>query len=155
MIVAPYQIAIVGQPGKGKTMSFRNMNPETCGFINIEGKPLPFINNFVNYCVPKTWQEAYQKLIEYAKNDKITEVVFDSLSAYMEDVMFTARQTKKGYDVFNFSNETIAQTLRLLKQYPKDIFVTAHYELVDVDGGAYTEKRIKVKGEPFALIKLV
>ena len=33
-----YQFAIVGMSGKGKTMSFRNMDPETTGFINIENK---------------------------------------------------------------------------------------------------------------------
>lgn len=93
----PYQIAIVGQSGKGKTMSFRNMNPETCGFINMEGKPLPFINKFKHYSVPNTWQEAYNKLIEFMKDPLITEVVLDSFSAYVDSLLETARKAKKGY----------------------------------------------------------
>jgi len=92
----PYQFMIVGAPGRGKTYSFRNMNTKTCGFINMEGKPLPFINKFEHYATPNTWQEAYTKLIEFAKDSNITEVVFDSFSTYMDSVMKTARETKKG-----------------------------------------------------------
>jgi hypothetical protein len=92
----PYPIAIVGSSGRGKTMSFQNMDPNTCGFINCENKPLPFINKFKNYCTPSTWQETYQKLIEYGKNPDITEVVLDSFSAYADSLLKTARETKKG-----------------------------------------------------------
>lgn len=92
----PYQIVIVGGSGRGKTYSFRNMNQDTCGFINVENKPLPFINKFKHYFTPKNWKEAYDKLIEYAKNPEITEVVFDSFSSYMDSVLKTARDTKKG-----------------------------------------------------------
>ena len=92
--MTPYPIAIVGSSGRGKTMAFRNMNPETCGFINCENKPLPFINKFKHYCTPSTWQETYQKLIEYGKNPDITEVVLDSFSAYIDSLLKTARETK-------------------------------------------------------------
>ena len=91
-----YQFAIVGMSGKGKTMSFRNMSPDTTGFINAECKPLPFINKFKYYSTPKDWQETYQKLIEFAKNPDITEVVLDSFSAYVDSLLKTAREIKKG-----------------------------------------------------------
>jgi len=146
MKIVPYQFVIVGQSGKGKTYCFRNMDQNTTGFINMENKPLPFINNFVYYSTPNNWQEAYQKLIEYAKDDKITCVVLDSLSSYLDSVMKTARETKKGYDIYSYYSEILSQLMYIIKKYPKDIFLTAHYELVDVDG-AYTEKRIKVNGK--------
>ena len=92
----PYQIALVGMSGKGKTMAFRNMDPETTGFVNLEAKPLPFINKFKHYSIPKNWQESYQKLIEFAKNDKIDVVVLDSFSAYVDSLLKTARETKRG-----------------------------------------------------------
>ena len=41
-----YKVLLVSQSGKGKTYSFRNMNPDTTGFVNVENKPLPFKNNF-------------------------------------------------------------------------------------------------------------
>ena len=95
----PYQIAIVGQSGKGKTMTFRNMNPETCAFINMEGKPLPFENKFTKYFMPDTWQECYQNLAECYKDETITEVILDSFSAYVDSLLKTARETKKGSNV--------------------------------------------------------
>jgi len=142
----PYQFALVGMPGKGKTMSFRNMNPKTCGFVNMEGKPLPFINNFVHYSTPNSWQECYQKLIEYAKNDEITEVVLDSFSGYTDSLVRTARETKKGYDIWSFYNDEIGKLMFLIKKYPKDIIVTAHCEWIEVDEGL-VEKVIAVKAK--------
>ena len=141
-----YQVALVGMSGRGKTMAFRNLDPNTTGFINIENKPLPFINSFKHYCTPKRWQEAYQNLIEYAKNDEIKVVVLDSFSAYIDSLLKTARDTKKGFDIWNFYNEEIGKLLYLIKLYPKDIIVSAHYEWVETEEGA-VEKRIMVKGK--------
>lgn len=141
----PYQIAIVAASGKGKTMSFRNMNPDTCGFINAENKPLPFINKFKHYCTPNTWQETYQKLIEYGKNPEITEVVLDSFSAYIDSLLKTARETKKNFDIWNMYNEEIGKLLFLVKKYPKDIFVTGHSANVETETGIL-ERRMAIKG---------
>jgi hypothetical protein len=141
----PYQIAIVGQSGKGKTMSFRNMNPDTCAFINMEGKPLPFENKFKYYSVPNNWQECYQILIEYAQNKDITEVVVDSFSAYVDSLLKTARETKKNYDVWNMYNEEIGKLLYVIQKYNKDIFITAHSSNVETESGV-EERRIAVKG---------
>jgi len=140
-----YNVAIVGDSGKGKTYSFRNMNPDTTGVINLEAKPLPFKNNFKYYCKPNSWSEAYDKLIEYAKNDKIETVVLESFSAYIDSLLATARQIKKGFEVFNYYNTKIGELMYILKRYPKDIFVTAHTETVETEEGIAKE-RIFVKG---------
>jgi hypothetical protein len=142
----PYPIAIVGSSGRGKTMSFQNMNPDTCGFINCENKPLPFINKFKNYCTPNSWQETYQKLIEYGKNAEITEVVLDSFSAYIDSLLKTARETKKNFDIWNMYNEEVGKLLFLIKKYPKDIFVTGHSANVETETGGVFERRMAVKG---------
>ena len=39
--MSAYQYAIVGSSGKGKTMTFRNMDTNVTGFINAEGKAMP------------------------------------------------------------------------------------------------------------------
>lgn len=143
----PYQIAIVSSSGKGKTMSFRDMDPETCGFINMENKPLPFINKFKYYSRPASWQDCYKQLVEYAKDPNITEVVLDSFSSYVDSLLLTARTNYKNFDVWNFYNLEIGKLLTMFKRYPKDIFVTAIYEWITVDEGVAFEKRIKVKGE--------
>jgi len=141
-----YQIALVGMSGRGKTMAFRDLDPETTGFINMESKPLPFPNKFKNYSTPNTWQECYQKLIEYAKDSSIKLVILDSFSAYIDSVLKTARDTKKGFDIWNYYNEEIGRLLFLVRKYPKHIIVTAHYEWVEAEEGVI-EKRIMVKGK--------
>ena len=141
----PYQFALVGMSGKGKTMALRNMDIETTGFVNMESKPLPFINKFKYYSTPDTYQEAYKKLIEYAKNENIKVVILDSFSAYVDSLLKTARDTKKGFDIWSFYNEEIGKLLFMIKKFPKHIVVTAHYEWVEAEQGAI-EKRITVKG---------
>jgi hypothetical protein len=144
--VVPYQIALVGQSGKGKTMSFRNMNPDTCGFINMEGKPLPFVNKFKNYSVPNTWQECYNQLIQFAKEPTITEVVLDSFSAYVDDLLLYARKTKKNFDVWNLHNEEVGKLLYLIKKYPKDIIISGHSMNTEGENGV-TERKMAIKGK--------
>lgn len=142
----PYQFLLVGMPGRGKTMALRNMDAATTGYINMEGKPLPFLNKFTHYSTPNNWQECYQKLIEYAKDDTIKTVVLDSFSAYVDSVLQTARNTKKGFDIWNLYNEEIGKLQYIIKKYPKHIIVTGHYEWVETEEGA-VEKRLAVKGK--------
>jgi hypothetical protein len=142
----PYQFLLIGMPGRGKTMALRNMNPETTGFINMESKPLPFVNKFKHYSTPSNWQECYQKLIEYAKDVTIEVVILDSFSAYVDSLLKTARDTKKGFDIWNYYNEEIGKLQYIIKKYPKHIVVLGHYEWVETEEGA-VEKRLAVKGK--------
>lgn len=141
-----YQFALVGMSGRGKTMAFRNMDPETTGYINMENKPMPFLNKFKHYSTPNNWQECYQKIIEYAKDSSIKVVIVDSFSAYIDSVLKTARDTKRGFDIWNYYNEEIGKFLYVIQNIRKHIIVTAHYEWVETDEGAI-EKRIMVKGK--------
>lgn len=141
-----YQVALVGMPGKGKTMAFRNLNPEVTGFINAENKPLPFINKFKHYEAPNNWKETYQTLVKYAKDPTIEVVVLDSFSAYVDSLLKTARETKRGFDIWNYYNEEIGKLLFLIQKFPKHIIVSAHYEWVETEEGA-VERRIMVKGK--------
>jgi len=139
-----YKILLTSLSGKGKTYSFRNMDPETTGFINVENKPLPFKNKFKYHSRPTTYQQAYQQLIEYGKNPEITSIVFDSFSAYLDLLLFECRNTKKGFDIWNLYNEEIGKLLNMIKRVPKEVFVTSHYEVLGIEGNM--EKRVKVKG---------
>lgn len=140
-----YKTLIVSQSGKGKTYSFRNMNPATTGFINVENKPLPFKNSFKYHSRPTSYEEAYRMLIEYGKNPEINCIVLDSFSAYVDMLLLSCRKTKKGFDVWNTYAEEIGKLLDMIKRVPKEIFVTAHYEVLGVEG--VSEKRVKVKGK--------
>lgn len=142
-----YKILLVSQSGKGKTYSFRNMNPDTTGFINVENKPLPFKNTFKHHFRALTYIDAYNKLIEYAKNPEINSIVFDSLSSYIDMLLLDARKTKKGFDIWSFYNDEIGKILDIVKKIRKEVFVTGHYEILGIEGNQ--EKRIKVKGKEF------
>jgi len=143
-----YKTLLVSQSGKGKTYSFRNMTPETTGFINVENKPLPFKNNFKYHGKPAAMAGVFAALKAYSENDEINCIVIDSLSAVFDLILAEARATKKGFDIWNFQNETIAKFLNEVKKVKKEIFLTAHYEWVQDEGGA-KERRTKVKGKEY------
>ena len=140
-----YKVLLVGSSGKGKTYSFRNMNPETTGFVNVENKPLPFKNNFKYHKRIETYSEVLDTIKEYAKNPDIDAIVIDSFSAYMDLVLAAARATKKGFDICNMYNEEIAKFAYFVKKCEKEVYVTAHYEILGIEGSM--EKRVKVKGK--------
>lgn len=91
-----YKVALVGSAGNGKTYSFRNMSPETTGFINVENKPLPFKNNFKYHKRITKYTEVLDTIVEYSKIPEIECIVIDSFSAYLDLVLEVARTTKKG-----------------------------------------------------------
>jgi ABC-type oligopeptide transport system ATPase subunit len=141
-----YKILIVGSSGKGKSFTFRTLNPKTTGFINAENKPLPFKNDFEHETKCTTLSHVKKALKEYAEDTKIETIVFDSLSSYMDMLLKEARDTKKGFDIWNHYNEEIGKLLHFIKSIQKEIFITAHYEWVQDEGGA-KERRAKVKGK--------
>lgn len=140
-----YKVLLVGSSGKGKTYSFRNLNSNTTGFVNIENKPLPFKNQFKYHKRVDSHTQALEAIFEYAKNPEITCIVIDSFSAYMDMVMSAARQTKKGFDIWNMYAEEISKFNTYIKKCEKEVYVTAHYEILGIEGNM--EKRVKVKGK--------
>jgi hypothetical protein len=142
-----YKVLLVGQSGRGKTFSFRNMNPETTGFINSEDKPLPFKNKFLNHSRPKTVIETKAILKQYAADPAIKSICFDSLSSYMDLLLSECRETKKGFDIWMTYADELAKFLKFIKSIEKEVFLTAHYEILGIEGSP--EKRVKSKGKEF------
>lgn len=140
-----YKVLLVGQSGRGKTYSFRNMNPETTGFINTEDKPLPFKNKFKYHSRPKTIAETKTILKSYAENKEINIICIDSLSAYTDMLLAECRATKKGFEIWMSYAEELGKFLNFMKSIQKEVFITAHYEILGIEGNQ--EKRVKVKGK--------
>lgn len=147
MIRDYYKVLLVGSPGKGKTYSFRNMDPSTTGFINVEDKPLPFKNKFKYHNRPKTVAETKIALKQYADNKEITSICIDSLSAYMDMLLAECRATKKGFEIWMAYAEELGKFLNFIKSIQKEVFITAHYEILGIEGNQ--EKRVKTKGKEF------
>lgn len=140
-----YKILVTGLSGKGKTYAARNLDPETTGFLNVENKPLPFPNKFKHHSRCKTLLDVKSNLKIYATNPDIKVIFFDSFSAYLEILLSAARKEKKGYEIWNYYNEEIGNLLNYIKDIDKEVIMTSHYEILDVEGDK--EKRTKVKGE--------
>lgn len=139
------KILYVGASGKGKTYSFRNMDENTTGFINVELKPLPFKKTFKYHAKPKQFAGVLKALEDYAANPEIDVIVIDSLSAVFEILLKEARDTYANFEIWNFYNKKIGELLNKVKLVEKEVFVTAHYEILTNEDDA--EKRVKVKGK--------
>jgi hypothetical protein len=123
------------------------MDPEKTGFINHEDKPLPFKNKFKYHSRPKTIAETKLILKQYADNTEINTICFDSLSSYMDMLLAECRSTKKGFDIWMSYAEELSKFLSFVKSIQKEIFLTAHYEILGIEGNP--EKRVKSKGKEF------
>lgn len=141
-----YKVLIISQSGKGKTYSFRNMNRETTGFINVENKPLPFKGNFKFHGKPTAPAGVFAALKAYSENPEIDCIVIDSLSAVLDLFLAEAKRTKRGFDIYNHYNELISKFLTEVKLVEKEVFLTAHYEWIQDEGGA-KERRAKTQGK--------
>jgi hypothetical protein len=148
-----YKVLLVAASGSGKTYSAQNLNRETTGFLNVENKPLPFKGDFKYHVVPKSITEINNTLIEWAKTPEITSIYIDSISAIFDMVLLDSRARFKGFDVWNNYAETIQKLIDLIKRVPKEVFMSAHYEVLGIEGNM--EKRVKVQGEDFALSYLI
>jgi hypothetical protein len=140
-----YKVLLVGSSGMGKTYMMRTLDKDSTGFVNVENKPLPFKNEFKNHKRVTTASEAMTALIEYAKDDKIKLIVFDSFSAYMDLVHRDARQTQKGFGIWEEYNSKIDDFHVVLNKIQKEVLVTGHYEILDIEGAP--KKRLKVLGK--------
>lgn len=140
-----YKILLVGQTGKGKTYSFRDMDSARTGFINPEDKPLMFENPFKYHAKPRKFAGVMKALQDYGDNQEIDVIILDSLSAVFEMLVTEMRTNFSGFDIWNNYNKQITELFALIKRIKKEIFITAHYETLNIEGAP--EKRVKVKGK--------
>lgn len=140
-----YKMCLVSSPGKGKTYSFRNMDETTTGFINTENKPLPFEKNFKYHAKPKKSAGVTKAIEDYAKNPEIKCIILDSLSETLSMILDEMRANFRGFDVWDNYNRAVAKLLNLVKSVEKEMFLSCHYEVINMEGEG--EKRIKTKGK--------
>lgn len=145
-----YKVLLIGESGGGKTYSFRNMNRENTLFINIENKPLPFKGQFKNTLIPNSPQDVLTFLQQGSLNKEISHIVVDSFSAYIDMLLLQARATKTGYEIWSYYNEQIGKFNDYIKKVQKEVFVTAHYEVLTDEVGGMKKKRAKCKGNEWS-----
>lgn len=140
-----YKILIISQSGKGKTYSFIKMNRDTTGYINGEDKPLPFDGAFKYHAKPKKFAGAMKAFEDYAKNPEIEVIIVDGLNMLFDRLLDEMRSNFKGFDVWSNYNIQVAKFINLIKAAEKEVIVTGHYEILNVEGEP--EKRLKVNGK--------
>lgn len=144
-----YKVLLIGASGKGKTYSFKNLAQagNKTLFINVENKPLPFKGKFAHEVVPTTPLECRNFIQKGSISTNFDIILFDSFSAYADLLLADSRKAKKGYDIWNYYNENIGNLNEVIKNTQKEVFVTAHYEIVGDEITGVRERRAKVKGK--------
>lgn len=143
--MAAETILILGESGRGKTTSLRNLNPSETFIISTTSKPLPWRGWKKNYIKfdPKTnpegnWCQCSKSttlttIIKYISNKRpeIKNIVVDDLQ-YAMAFEFMDRRKEKGFDKFNDIGGDFTDLLRVTDSIRDDIklIFTAHSENV-------------------------
>lgn len=140
-----YKTLIIGASGQGKTYGFRNMDAVKTGFINVENKPLPFPKAFKYHARPKKWAGVQKAFDDYNTNPEIEVIILDSISAVWEIWVEECRSNYTGWDIWNAYNKGVGELLAKIKKVEKEVVMTGHYEILNIEGAP--EKRLKVKAK--------
>ena len=142
-------IGIVGSSGTGKSTSLRNLPLNETIIIDLERKGFPFKEAKNFQTITATILPEIKQAIETAtKNADI--VVIESFTKYCEILIDVAQKQYKGFDIWNYYNKKIRDTLESLKNEKATVVVTAIDEIVKImqpTGGEYNTRRIKVQGK--------
>lgn len=155
-------ILIMGDPGTGKTVSIRNLNPDETFIISSDRKPLPLPKSSTNY---KTVIKENGKLDLQASNyfettdastvkallkkisaecPKIKTVVIDTITSIMVDE-YMSRLKEKGYDKYNDLALDTYEIITMLRDLREDLtcVVISHTEnAYDSDGVLKTSFKV-------------
>lgn len=106
-------IGVVGDSGKGKSTSLRNLDPDSTLIINVSGKPLPFPNSREKYNPDQSIKDGgnyvetsnaknVEKILKYVSSHRedIDVVVIDDLQ-YFQAFEYFKRRDEGGWDKFS------------------------------------------------------
>lgn len=140
-------VIVLGQSGRGKSTSIRNLNPKTTVIFNTEAKVLPFkgASKFKNVAVDKP-SDLIGFFTGAQEREGIEVLVVDSFSAWSDMLMEESRLKNKGYDIFNWYNDQVYKLFQILKRSKKFTILIGHDEVLNTAQGE-TLKRLKVEGK--------
>ncbi|NBO98835.1 MAG: hypothetical protein EBU90_01735 [Proteobacteria bacterium] len=148
-------VAIIGSSGRGKSMSARNLDPETTLVINSEIKPFPFSKKFKHI---KTGfdEQGKSEVVSYltqAKIDKngIKTIFFDSLSLWAQTQEIYDRKAYKGFEIYGKLGEDYYELLDAMRKL-KDviIYVTCHVEMITDETEGVRDIKMSTEGKKFS-----
>lgn len=143
-------VLIIGESGTGKSTSMRNFKPDEISIINVDGKTLPFRNQFKK--VIKTDKAA--DVLELMQKSSSKVIVIDDAQYIMaNEYMRRARET--GFNKFLEIGQNMFNIVDCVKALPDDVIVYFlwHSE-VSADGaikaktiGKMLDEKITIEGK--------
>jgi hypothetical protein len=113
-------VLLIGKSGSGKSASLRNFKPEELDIINVEGKPLPFRNNFETINT-----DDYKSVAVAVKNSTKPSIVIDDAGYLITNQFMRGHSSAgSGNAIFTFYNN-IADTFWKLITFIKGNGVSA------------------------------
>jgi len=144
------KVAIVGASGTGKSYLSKTADLDTCGYVNIERKPLPYRQDkaFKFIGQPKSWSSFIKNIEDFSNNPEIKTMIIDSQTMAFNILQKEMGQNFSGFDIYKNYNRKVYEYLELLKNIPKDVIVLSHDELIKLDEGSKV-RRMAVHGKEF------
>lgn len=115
---------ILGESGKGKSASLRNVPEDQILVINVADKPLPFKNHMESVST-----DNYPEIIKQMKLTKKKIIVIDD-AQYLMANEFMRRAGERGFDKFTEIAQKFWTLIQTIKELPKDVtvYILAHIE---------------------------
>jgi len=140
-------VMAIGESGRGKSYSLRNLPPTTTFLINVMGKILPFPSGLSyklgeNMFISHESSSICRQMIEVNRNPTFTNLVIDD-AQYVMAMEFMAKALIKGYDKFNQMAQNFWNILTLAPKLRGGlkVFLLCHEE----DTG--TKRKMKTLGK--------
>lgn len=142
--------AIVGPSGTGKSYLSKSADLDTCGYVNIERKPLPYRQEkaFKFMGQPKSWSSFKKNVEDYGNNPEIKTMIVDSQTMAFNTLIKEMTTNFSGYDIYKNYNRQVYEYLEILKNIQKDVIVLSHDELIKLDEGSKV-RRMSTHGKEF------
>lgn len=133
-------ILVMGNPGTGKSVALRNLNPETTFVISADRKPLPLPKASTNYKTTfdvngkvdlqksnyfETTDPQWVKALLRKISEELTHInviVIDTLTSVMVDE-YMKRFKEKGFDKFSDMALDTYEIITMIRELREDLFV--------------------------------
>ena len=115
---------ILGESGKGKSASLRNVPEDQILVINVADKPLPFKNHMESVNT-----DSYPEIIKQMKLTKKKIIVIDD-AQYLMANEFMRRAGERGFDKFTEIAQKFWTLIQTVKELASDVtvYILAHIE---------------------------